>query len=742
MRVKRALGLLRRLRPRHLPRLPLAVTVAASELTFRRARARRSRPAEPLSWRPGLSVVIPERGAPAMLAPCLHRLAAALTRVGEPTEVIVVVNGSTLEAYTSLRQAHPTVRWLEHPEPLGFTGAVLRGLDEARHGAVYLLNNDMLLEAEALGALLPWRGPQVFAVASQIFFQDPGRRREETGWTSMAIEHGLPWPRHEEPRGATVCGTVYAGAGAALFHAEMLRRLMAHSRPFDPFYWEDVDLCVRAWRLGYESLFCPASVAQHKHRATVERYYDRAEVQRIFERNRILFQLRNPFPRQNLTPTLELMARLDRATLRELGSGRACRELWRERWRAFRAPYRDLGYPAMWAKRHFRPPASTGRPCLVIVSPFAVLPAVHGGAVRIERLAAELARDFDVVLLSDEADLYGNTGGGPFASLHPVGGRPPEPAGQERSRVARICSHSHRALGDELRRIVELYRPAAVLVEHIELAGLIDAVPQPRPPFILTLQDVLLEPGDPEGAEADRFEGALMDRFDGLVVCSAEDQALLGARACRLVPNGVDAGPAHAYTPSASQRTILFVGPFRAQNNWDGIHAFLERAYPAVEAAVPGVALTVLGGPGARARAAGEPCFHRASVTVLDTVEDVRPLLDACAVTINPQPELRGSSLKVIESIAAGRTCVSTRAGARGWLDPPPPGLVAVERVEDFVPPLVRLLGDERYRLAREEPEPEWLAACAWEPAGRTLRDYVREVIAGTVERRGIDAKH
>ena len=127
---------------------------------------------------------------------------------------------------------------------------------------------------------------------------------------------------------------------------------------------------------------------------------------------------------------------------------------------------------------------------------------------------------------------------------------------------------------------------------------------------------------------------------------------------------------------------------------------------------------------------------------MLDTVEDVRPLLDACAVTINPQPELRGSSLKVIESMAAGRMCVSTRAGARGWLEPPPRGLVAVDRVEDFVPPLVRLLGDERQRLAREAPEPERLAACSWPTAGQALRAYVREVIARTSERKGIDAEH
>jgi hypothetical protein len=47
-------------------------------------------------WQPGLSIVIPERAAPAMLDEALVAVMAALAGVSETHEVIVVVNLSLI----------------------------------------------------------------------------------------------------------------------------------------------------------------------------------------------------------------------------------------------------------------------------------------------------------------------------------------------------------------------------------------------------------------------------------------------------------------------------------------------------------------------------------------------------------------------------------------------------------------------------------------------------------------------
>lgn len=720
--LRRPLAPLRRALDRLLYRLPLEWLVARSERRFaRQPDPPRTALPDPLSWAPGLSLIVPERGGGELLAQCLTAAHVALAEIDEPVEVIVVVNGSRRADYASLESRFPAVQWLWFDVALGFTRAVLAGVQRARFGAVYLLNNDMRLEPAALSVLLPWRGPAVFAVASQILFPDDGRRREETGWTFMPQENGLPAPWHAESRHEVVRGTVWAGAGSALYHAGLLRELLPGSLPFDPFYWEDVDLGLRAWQRGFESLYCPASRALHLHRVTVMRYYPEVEVERIFERNRLQLQLRHPFPLQPLAPLLARLRALDTVTARELGHWRALRTLLQVREQTWRAPLRDLDRAGMPLASHRR----IARDPILWVSPFALLPPRHGGALRTHRLAQELARDHDLILLSDERGLHGEPDDpcyAPFTAVYLVDGRPEPPPALAGDRVARMHSHAHPALQLELQRLVALHRPRLVLVEHMELAGLIDTLGAQRPPCMLNLQDVLLQPDDPSQRAADAAERALIARFDAVVVCSDEDRALLGGGV--LVANGCDATLAAGYRPSTGAE-LLFAGPFRAEINWRAAVEFLRYAWPAIHAAVSDARLTLLGGPGAQARAQAESCFAQPGINVLEQVDDVRLLLARAALTINPQRGLRGSSLKVLESLAAGRICVSTVDGARGHRQPGYAGLVECKDVAGFADAIIPLLADPARRHAIEAPDAERLTSRSWEACAQPLRALV-----------------
>lgn len=548
----------------------------------------------------------------------------------------------------------------------------------------------------------------------------------------MPQANGLPAPWHAESRHDAVRGTVWAGAGSSIYHAGLLRELLPGSLPFDPFYWEDVDLGLRAWQRGYESLYCPDSRALHLHRVTVKRYYPEAEVERIFERNRLQLQLRHPFPLQPLAPLLARVRALDAATARELGHWRARRSLRQTREQTWRAPLRDLDRAGMSLSSHRR----IAREPILWVSPFALLPPRHGGALRTHRLAQELARDHDLILLSDERGLHGEPDHpcyAPFASVHLVDGRPePQPA-LAGDRIARMHSHAHPALRLELQRLVALQRPRLVLVEHMELAGLIDALGPQRPACVLSLQDVLLQPDDPAQWPADVAERALIARFDGVVVCSEEDRALLGDGV--LVANGCDATLAAGYRPSIGAE-LLFAGPFRAGINWRAAIEFLQMAWPAILAAVPDARLTLLGGPGALTRAHAEPAFAQPHIDVLEQVDDVRPLLARAALTINPQRGLRGSSLKVLESLAAGRICVSTVDGARGHRQQGFSGLVECADVAGFADAIIPLLTDPARRHAIEAPDTARLAVRSWEACAQPLRALAGSLMAAPASTR------
>ncbi|MEO8755085.1 MAG: glycosyltransferase, partial [Casimicrobiaceae bacterium] len=241
-----------------------------------------------------MTVIIPERDAPPMLVEALAALEAALAQIAEPSQVIVVVNGAPLSAYVEVQARFPGVEWVHDDVPLGFAGAIERGLAHARFGGTYLLNNDMTLEPDALAQLLPLRDAGTFAIASQIFQQGASGRREETGFTDWYIDRtGVHLYHAPVPALPDAVAHLCAGGGAALFRTEFLRRYLPESRCYDPFYWEDVEWSLRAWRAGLSVRFCPASHASHRHRATTSRFYAKEELDRIVERNRFLFDARH-----------------------------------------------------------------------------------------------------------------------------------------------------------------------------------------------------------------------------------------------------------------------------------------------------------------------------------------------------------------------------------------------------------------------------------------------------------------
>src|SRR5204863_2625681 len=112
--------------------------------------------------------------------------------------------------------------------------------------------------------------------------------------------------------------------------------------------------------------------------------------------------------------------------------------------------------------------------------------------------------------------------------------------------------------------------------------------------------------------------------------------------------------------------------------NREGIREFLRVAYPEIRRAVPDARLLILGGNDAPAAAADDPLFGQPGVEVMALREDVAALLGDCALTINPLRRIRGSAIKLIESLTVGRVCVSTVEGARGFLDVRHPGLGTV----------------------------------------------------------------
>lgn len=680
-------------------------------------------------WRAGVSVVIPERDAPAMLGDALASLEVALADAGEPSQVIVVANGAPRERYAGVAARFRNVEWIHRDAALGFAGAIELGLAQARFDGCYLMNNDMTLDPRALSELLPLRGERVFAIGSQILQQGASGRREETGFTDWyADAQGIHLFHAPPPQGPAphVC----ASGGAALFRTDLLRRYLPGSRAFDPFYWEDVEWSVRARRDGFEVLFCPASLAAHRHRATTSRFYDEAELARIVERNRVLFDLRHGAGGMTASQSLDRVCDLPYRSQRELSSLRQARGVAELRDRGAGAPSIAAGasLTSSYSFRLREPSRAETR--VLFVTPFATFPPRHGGARRIAALAGGLKDTMSVALLTDEASLHDPRSFPAFDGLRAVwfvqrvdgGAASGEPA---RDIGARMREHCHASMVSALRRALRDLDPHVVVIEHAELAPLVrERSGSAR--WVLDLHDAYA-PGDFADAAAARAFAEDLARYDALVVCSEEDGRLVDHPRVVCVPNGAQA-VATAYAPSTSAG-LVFVGPFRYAPNREGILRFLREAWPAVRAAVPEATLTVLGGDESLAALRSEPLLAQEGVTVLGHRDDVPALIAASAIAINPIENIRGSAVKLVESLAAGRVCVTTRDGARGFARSPPPALVIVPDVTGMAAPVIALLRDEGRRHALEKPDSAALDAFGWHHSVARLRALFMEIV-------------
>jgi len=678
-------------------------------------------------------VIIPERDAPVMLGEALASLAAAFSEFAEPGQIVVVANGAAPSTYDEVKARFPAVEWVHSEPPLGFAEAVEHGLARVRFGATYLMNNDMTLDARALAALLPLRGERVFAIGSQIAQRSASGRREETGFTDWYVNRDGVHLYHAPPppeTGPQLC----ASGGAALFRTDLLARYLPASRAYDPFYWEDVEWSVRAWRDGFDVLFCPDSRVAHRHRATTARFYEAVELARIVERNRLLFDMRHAASGAPASWLLARACELPYASQRELARLPQAASMLRMRVARSRSPQPRPPPRTVAARGAARLTSSYSftlgapeRTRILFVTPFAVFPPRHGGARRVAELIRGHKHAYAVALLGDEASLYDARSFADFDGLAEVRlvQRDDTSRANAVDLATRTREHCHPVLVDATLDAIRALDPNVVVVEHAELAPLVRRR-APGPRWVLDLHDAY-GPADFANDEDARRFAADLAAYDAVVVCSEEDRALLAHPRVVCVPNGAQVH-GHEYRASRPAH-LLFVGPFRYRPNRDGIVRFLREAWPSVRAAVPSVTLTILGGDESADAPREEPLLAQPGVRVLGHRDDVPALLEACTLAVNPLSGIRGSALKLVEALAAGRVCITTEDGARGFAAGAPAGLVTVRSVADMAAPIVELLQDDSRRHRLEACDAALLDTYDWHHSVMRQRALFDEIL-------------
>lgn len=214
-----------------------------------------------------------------MLERCLASLTAQ--RV-QPKQIIVVDNGS-LHPVIDRLAPHESLEIIRLDQNRGFAAGMNEAVSKARTPLVALLNNDVELHPEWIGALTPLFDDSAVAAVQSIVMRPDGKV-DSAGigvrrGGFVQIGHGEPPPTP---------GDVHEVWGVAAT-AAILRRAAVGARPFaeELFAWyEDVELAAGLRREGWRALLLTTPLAVHLGSATASRLPLRGEPMRV--RNRYI----------------------------------------------------------------------------------------------------------------------------------------------------------------------------------------------------------------------------------------------------------------------------------------------------------------------------------------------------------------------------------------------------------------------------------------------------------------------
>lgn len=238
----------------------------------------------------GVSIIIPNWNGERQLRKNLPILFNVLAKFNGESEIIIIDDQSEDGSREYLKKIRnlKNLRFIFNNENLGFGRSVNKGVKAARYDIVFLLNTDVEVKTGCFERLLPhFEKKDVFAVGANADWL--------LGWGQFINGYlDISSPKKIKKTCQKAQPSFWVSGGHSAFRKSLWEKLGGLDPLYAPFYFEETDLCYRAWKRGWQVLWEPKAPVLHKHEESVIRQnFSPRYISSIAQRNQLIFIWKN-----------------------------------------------------------------------------------------------------------------------------------------------------------------------------------------------------------------------------------------------------------------------------------------------------------------------------------------------------------------------------------------------------------------------------------------------------------------
>ncbi|HBP51244.1 MAG: Glycosyl transferase, family 2 [Candidatus Shapirobacteria bacterium GW2011_GWE1_38_10] len=204
----------------------------------------------------------------------------------EALEVILADDASedgSLAYARQLQKKYSKLKIISHKKNVGFGNNTNDAVKKAKGDYVVLLNSDIDPHKNYIkNSLIHFKNSKVLGVGfAEVGNENYAKLFWKNGY--LQFTRGLSTKAHI---------SAWVSGGSSVIRRDYFLKLGGFDHVYEPFYFEDFDFGLRAWRSGYTMLWEPKSVVEHKHESTTSKFPKKFLIY-VKERNHLISVLRN-----------------------------------------------------------------------------------------------------------------------------------------------------------------------------------------------------------------------------------------------------------------------------------------------------------------------------------------------------------------------------------------------------------------------------------------------------------------